>query len=270
MRSFLCCLLLLAMTAGQAAAAEPKPEGLEGWNRYIAVTESRIADRQRDLPNYLYEYAETTEQKAVLEARLKSGEVVVQKLKTTDDGKPIDAPGALIHHWMGTVFIPSGNIQQAFAVLEDYDHHSTTYAPEVQKSKLISGNGNDFTVYLRFVKKKVITVVLDTYHHAHYAKIDSTHAYSRSSTTKIAEVEDPGTAHEREKSPDEEEGFMWKMNTYWRFDERDAGLYIQCEAITLTRNVPFGLAWVIEPFITSIPKESLTATMVATRKALTK
>jgi len=201
---------------------------------------------------------------------LKGGEVVVEKLKTTDHGKSIEIPGALIHHWVGTAFIPSGTIQQAFAVLQDYEHHSVTYAPEVQKSNLISRNGDEFTAYLRFVKKKVITVVLDTYHQAHYGRIDPAHAYSRSYTTKVAEIENPGTAEEREKSADEEEGFMWKMNTYWRFEERDSGLYIQCEAVTLTRNVPFGLAWMIEPFITSIPRESLTATMVATRKALAK
>ena len=63
---------------------------------------------------------------------------------------------------------------------------------------------------------------------------------------------------------------MWKMNTYWRFEERDGGLYIQCEAVTLTRNVPFGLGWAIGPLIASIPRESLTSTMLATRKALSK
>ena len=270
MRSFFCCLFLLTIAAGQAAAAQLKPEAIKAWDHYIAVTEARIAEQQRDLPNFIFSHAETAEQKALFEAKLRSGEIVVEKLTTADDGKSIQAPGALIHHWMGTAFIPGGDIQHAFAVLQDYDHHSATYAPEVQRSKLISHHGDDFTAYLRFVKKKVITVVLDTYHQAHYAKIDSTHAYSRSYTTKVAEIEDPGTAGEREKSADEEEGFMWKMNTYWRFEERDGGLYIQCEAITLTRNVPFGLAWAIEPFITSIPKESLTRTMAATRQALTR
>src|SRR5436305_1848639 len=122
MPSFFCCLFLLAMTAGQAAAAEPKLAALEAWNRYIALTESRIADQQRDLPNFLYPQAESAEQGAAFEAKLKSGEVVVEKLKTTDDGKSIETPGALIHHWEGTAFIPGSNIQQAFAVLQDYDH----------------------------------------------------------------------------------------------------------------------------------------------------
>jgi len=261
-------LLLFSILSSAAFAAAPKPEAIQAWNRYIQLTEARIEAQQRDRKNFLTARPETAEQTAAVGAKLKSGEIVVQKLTTTDRGKNIEAPGALIHDWVGTAFIEGATIKQAFAVLQDYDHHSTTYAPEVQRSKLISRNGDDFNAYLRFVKKKVITVVLDTYHQAHYGTLDATHGYSRSTTTKIAEIEDPGTSQEREKSAADEQGFMWKMNTYWRFEERDGGLYIQCEAVTLTRNVPFGLAWMIEPFIVSIPKESLTSTMVETRRAL--
>jgi len=270
MRSFhfLLLLSLCLLVAATAVAAEPKPEAVEAWNRYIALTESRISAQERDPSRFLVSHAETPEHAAASDAKLKNGEVAIERLKTTDDGKGIEAPGALIHHWVGTAFIPGASIKQVFAVLQDYDHHSTTYAPEVQKSKLLSHDGDDFTAYLRFVKKKVITVVLDTYHQARYGTVGSTHAYSRSYTTKVAEIEDPGTPEEHEKSTAEDEGFMWKMNTYWRFEERDGGLYIQCEAVTLTRSVPFGLAWMIEPFITSIPKDSLTATMAETRKAL--
>ena len=260
--------IILMFLCGKADATQPKPEAVKAWDRYIALTEARVDAQQGDTKNFLYPSTESDGQKTALEAKLKMGEIVVQKLQTTEDSKEIEAPGALIHHWMGTAFIEKGTIKQAFAALQDYDHHSTTYAPEVQRSKLISRGGDDFTAYLRFVKKKVITVVLDTYHQAHYGILDATHAYSRSHTTKVAEIEDPGTPREREKSADEDEGFMWKMNTYWRFEERDGGLYIQCEAVTLTRDVPFGLAWIIKPFITSIPKESLTSTMAETRKNL--
>lgn len=269
-RTSILALVVVVLSCGQAVAGQPGPEAVNAWEHYIKLTEARIDVQQRDPQNFLSPTSESAEQKATIEAKLKNGEVVVQKLAMTDDGKPIDAPGALIHHWVGTAFIPGGTIKQAFAVLQDYDHHSVTYAPEVQKSKLIARNGDDCTAYLRFLKKKVITVVLDTYHQAHYGILDATHAYSRSYTTRVTELEDAGTPNEREKPADEEEGFMWKMNTYWRFEERAGGLYIQCEAITLTRAVPYGLAWIIKPFITSIPKESLTSTMTATRKALTK
>jgi hypothetical protein len=267
--TFVLLLSSCSLLAASAFAAEPKPEAVEAWNRYIALTESRIAAQERDSTRFLVVQKETPESSAAAsEAKLRNGEVVIERLKTTDGDKDIAAPGAVIHHWVGTAFIPAATIKQAFMVLQDYDRHSTTYAPEVEKSKLLRRSGDDFTAYLRFVKNKVITVVLDTYHQVHYGMLDATHAYSRSYTTKVTEIEDPGTPQEREKSAEEEQGFMWKMNTYWRFEERDGGLYIQCEAVTLTRDVPYGLAWIIKPFVTSIPKESLTATMTETRKAL--
>lgn len=102
-----------------------------------------------------------------------------------------------------------------------------------------------------------------------YFVVDTSHAYCRSYTTKAAEVQDPGTVHEHERPADDRNGFMWRMNTYWRFEERNGGVYVQCEAITLTRSVPIALRWLIEPYITSIPHESLTETMNHTREALT-
>src|SRR4051812_35196853 len=159
---------LLFILSSAAFAAGPKPEATQAWDRYIQLTEARVETQQRDGKNFLRAQPETAQQTAAFEAKLKGREIVVQKLTTTDQGKSIEAPGALIHDWVGTAFIHGASINQAFAVLQDYNHHSTTYAPEVQRSKLISRNGDDFTAYLRFVKKKVITVVLDTYHHAHY------------------------------------------------------------------------------------------------------
>ena len=63
-------------------------------------------------------------------------------------------------------------------------------------------------------------------------------------------------------------GYLWRMNTYWRFEERDGGVYVQCESISLTRDIPRGLGWLIEPFVTSIPRESLQDTLGNTRLAV--
>jgi hypothetical protein len=61
---------------------------------------------------------------------------------------------------------------------------------------------------------------------------------------------------------------MWRLNSYWRFQQRDGGVYVQLEAISLTRDIPTGLGWLITPFITSIPKESLAFTLTRTRQVL--
>ena len=153
-------------------------------------------------------------------------------------------------------------------MLQDYDNHKNVYKPEVIDSKLISRQKNDFHIYLRLLKKKIITVVLDTYHDVHYRPADQTRWLCLSYTTRIAEVENTGSENERVLQPDSGYGFLWRLYSYWRFEERDAGVVIECRAISLTRDVPFGLGWAIEPIIQKLPKESLTNTLQATRQAL--
>ena len=128
--------------------------------------------------------------------------------------------------------------------------------------------GDRFRVYLRFFMKKVITVVVNSEHDARFSRAGSDRAESRIYSTRIAEVEDPGTAHEREKPVGRDGGYLWRLNTYWRFLERDGGTYVQCESITLTRGIPIGLGWLVRPFVTSIPRETLEFTLATTRKAL--
>ena len=93
---------------------------------------------------------------------------------------------------------------------------------------------------------------------------------SNSRTTRIAEVDNAGKPNEREKLPGTGEGFLWKLNSYWRFEERDGGTWVECQAVSLTRDVPVGLGWIIEPIIRNLPKESLENTLRATRGALAK
>ena len=136
------------------------------------------------------------------------------------------------------------------------------------RSRLISREGNDFKIYYRLRKRKVITVTLNTYHDVHYFPIDSTRWYSRSYSTRIAEVADADTPNEHEKPVGQDGGFLWRINSYWKFEEKDGGVYVECESISLTRDIPTGLGWLITPFVTSIPKESLEMTMGSTRAAL--
>ena len=82
------------------------------------------------------------------------------------------------------------------------------------------------------------------------------------------EIDDAGTPNERVKPVGQDGGYLWRINSYWRVLERDGGTYIQCETITLSRGIPFGLGWAIGPFVTGIPKESLEFTLTTTRTAL--
>lgn len=200
--------------------------------------------------------------------RLKHGEVVSEKLQTADPSVNFSTPGALIHHWVGTVFISGASLRQVLALIQDYDRHSEYYSPEVMKSKTLGHTGNDFKVYLRLKKKKVVTVVLDTEYLVHYHALDATHAFSESYSTRIAEISHPDKTQEQAAPEGKGEGFMWRLDSYWRFVERDGGVYVQCEAISLTRDIPTGLNWLIAPFIESVPRESLEFTLASTRAAV--
>jgi hypothetical protein len=268
---------MLLATAGPARAGEPSPDPgpvelkqktAEAFDRYVQLTEARHDEELRRGTPFLWIDALPEAQHQAAYAELRAGQVKMERLETRDAGRPIRCPGGLIHHWVGVIFVPGVTLPQTLRLLQDYDHHSTYYKPDVQRSKVLERHGNDFKVFLRFRRRKIITVVLNTEHEIHYFPMEAAHAHSRSRTTRIAEVENHDQPDEREKPVGNDGGYLWRMNTYWRFLERGGGTYVQCEAITLTREIPLGLRWLIRPFVTSIPRETLTGTLTATRKAL--
>jgi len=199
---------------------------------------------------------------------LRQGEVIVERTETRDQGREVEVPGAMLHHWVGTVFVPHVAVGQAVALLQDYDRHGDIFAPVITQAKVLSQSGSDFTFTMRFVIRRVISATLDTDEKAHFERPSADRAWSRIVATRIAEVEDAGTAVEKEKPPGQDHGYLWRLISYWRFLERDGGTYIQCETITLSRGIPFGLGWLVGPFVTGIPKESLEFTLTTTRAAL--
>jgi hypothetical protein len=248
---------------------ELKPETAQAFDRYVQFTEARINGEVSTPEKFLYVDGYPPERRAEALSALRRGEVLMERLQTTDrTGQTIEAPGGLIHHWLGAVFVPGATLQQTLALMEDYNHHQDIYKPEVVRSRLLSRQNNDFKIFYRLRKKKVITVTLDTNHDVHYFEVNSTRWYSRSYSTRIAEVDDPGTPNEREKPVGHDGGFLWRINSYWKFEAKDGGVYIECESISLTRDIPTGLGWLIKPFVTSIPKDSLRMTMDSTRAAL--
>ncbi len=177
-------------------------------------------------------------------------------------------PAGLIHDWIGTVFIPEAAISNVLARIQDYNNHKIYYQPDVIDSKLIARHGNDFKIHLRVLKKKILTVVLDTDHDVHFCQIDDRRWRCRSRTTRCAEVHDAGKPTETVQPPDSGYGFLWRLDSFWSFEERDAGVYAECRAISLTRDIPAGLGWIVEPIVRNLPKETLVHTLKATREAV--
>ena len=254
--------------AGEPPVPKLKTKTEATFERYVKLTEARNESELKRGTDLLWVDGLPPDRRTAAYAALKRGEVKMQKLEILDNGKPIACPGGMIHHWSGVVFIPGAKLEDLLGVLEDYDKHSVYYAPDVEGSKIESRNGDHFRVFLRFRRHKVITVVLNTEHEVQYFHDGPGKAHSRSSAVRIAEVENAGKSDEREKPPGDDGGFLWRMETWWRMEERDGGVYVQSEAASLTRDIPTGIGWMINPFVTGIPKETLTFTLEATRKAV--
>jgi len=258
---------LALVAASVASAATLRPDTRAAFQRYVQLTEQR---NQREILGdgpFLWIDGLPEARRTEVYERLKSGEVEVERLETRENGKRIPCPEGLIHHWIGTAFVPGATLVQVLSVLDDYNHHSKYYRPDVERSRIEWREGDHFLVFLRFRRTKIITVVLNTEHDVRYFRDGPARAHSRSSAIRIAQVEDAGKPDEHDRAPGDDDGFLWGMETWWRMEEKDGGVYVQSEVASLTRDIPIGLGWMIGPFVTSIPKESLRFTMESTRRA---
>ncbi len=243
-----------------ATKIQLNPETLRAFAAYVREAEAAMDETLPYATKFLWSGGEPNRARQV-----HAGKTVAQFWSGSG---PAKVPSGLIHDWIGAVFTAGATVDATLRLVQDYDHHQDIYKPEVLVSKLMRHRGNDFEIYLRLLKKKILTVVLDTDHDVQYRCIDATRWLCRSYTTRIAEVENAGTPREQVSPPDSGFGFLWRLYSYWRFQERDGGVYIECRAMSLTRDVPLGLGWIIEPTIQKLPRESLIHTLDCTRQAL--
>jgi hypothetical protein len=242
-----------------------KDQTLRAFNSYVSSTDTKNA-RSLTGGNFLWIDDQDKSARDTAYEKLHRGDVLMQRISSP--GRSAEIPGGLVHDWEGIIFIPGAKLQDVLAILQDYNHQAAYFAPDVEQARIEEHNGDNFRVFLRFRRVKIITVVLDTEHNVTYFRDSATRAHSRSSAIRIAEVENPGTKSEKEDPPGQDSGFLWRMETWWRLEEKDGGVYLQNQVISLTRDIPAGLGWAVEPFVTSIPKESLEFTLGAVRRAV--
>lgn len=255
--------LLGPVSFGNAAELKPKTEA--AFNKYVAATEARINSELRPGGPFLYIDTLPDDARNSAYQQLKNGEILVEKQETKAPGVSADVPDGMVHHWVGLAFIPGATLAQTLPILKDYDHRAELYKPDVTSSHLISHNGNDYKFFLRLYQKRFTTAVFNTEYTAHWGQVDPTRVYSNSISTRIAEVKDSDHPDGEEWPVGQGRGYLWRLNTYWRFEEKDGGVYMQCEALSLTRDIPYGLGWLIKPLVTKIPKESLNRALGQTR-----
>lgn len=257
--------VVLALAAGPAiGTAALSSESVAAWSSYTAANEQRIS---RELsargPKFLaLDYAPNAaaEKNVVL-----SGGIDIEPMGAVDArGEGIEVPSAMVHHWRGAVLIPGAKLDDLLTKLKS--GVPDTRQEDILQSKVIARTSDGMRVYLKLQRKKFVTAVYNTEHLVTFTRYDATHAASASTAIKIAELENPNTPAERELPPGQDRGFLWRWNTYWRYEQVPAGVIAECESVSLSRDIPTVVRYLVSPLIASTARESMERTLSGLRE----
>jgi hypothetical protein len=263
--SALAVALALWTTALNAeSVAGPHPKTIAGWNAYVAATEARIASELARTGAFLV--SDLTDERDAIRRAIVTGAIPVGPLSTVDDtGRAMAVPGGTIAHWRGAVLLPGISLDTLLHRLQ-HPAEQGPYPDDVMSLRVLDRGRDRLTLAMRLTRKKIVTATYDTEHEATYRRLGPTRGSSRSVSTRIVEVANAGTGSERVLAEGQDRGFLWRMNSYWRYEEVPAGVIVELESITLSRGIPMGLGLVLEPTIDRIARESVTRTLASVRR----
>ncbi len=249
---------LLCLACGHAFAAVMSPEASQAFDRYATLVEQ---DLKRPGPFLKLDLD------PAVKRRVLAGEVVVVPRQELDHGQQVDAPHALIHDWQGYIFVPGATLDQLSSALLDYSRYTQYYKPDVIAARLVSDDGNSRRVFLRLYRRLVFPVVLNTEYEVHYTRLSSSQQVMMSKSIHIGEVRHPNGNLNDEEPPGHGFGYLWRLNSYWKFEQTDGGVIAECRAISLTRDIPYGFSWALRDVVEHFPQDSMTRTLEGTRRA---
>ena len=190
----------------------------------------------------------------------KAGEVLIAAVPKN---APLSVKEGLVHDWVAATIAPAATADRVLSLLQDYNGYKKIYAPDVTDSRLLARDGDVFEVYLRLMKKSPLTVVFNSEYRVEYRPLSDGRWALISRSRKIAELDGD---HERPAATGN--GYLWKTNAYWLIEQRPEGVYLECRSISLSRDIPAGLGWMIRPFVSGMPKGALRNTLEATVRGL--
>jgi putative flippase GtrA len=262
-------LLPLAVSAHASTnslEAKLQSKTAQSFAKYVDAVEARRAKEIANHEQFLeFERYPAAQQERVM-AALKRGEVYVERGRVSRDRAAAEIPidGGLINHWRGTVFVPNVKLDHLLKVLQEpqTDKHKQE---DVLSSRVVSRDGDSQKVFLRLRRTKFVTVVYDTEYDVDYKRLAPDRAISNSISTKIVEIENPGTPRERALPEGDDHGYMWRLNSYWRYKQVDGGVLVEIESLTLSRDLPAIVGPLIRPIVNSTARESMTRTLSSVR-----
>jgi hypothetical protein len=238
-----------------------KQETLKAWQDYVGSATAGMQERLRPGNHFL----KIDEDKRWI-SEVRSGEILVshggsQGLTKVQSG--------LIHDWLGAVFIGGTTLSQVLPVIRDYNQYRELYRPAVVDSKALSTDGREDRFSMVLVNNSVLVkTALDCDYKCRYVRVTDRRWYSVSESTRIQEIEDYSTPNQRMLPEGEGKGLLWRLFSITRFEERDGGVYIELEAIALSRDIPVSLRWMIEPIVRRVSRNSLITSLQQTETAL--
>jgi hypothetical protein len=258
------------LAAGTPLDGELQPATLAAFDRYVALTEARISKEVGGASPFLWINQQPEPRRSTLLAELNRGGIISEPLRTRDGKKEIDANGALIHHWVGTVLLPGVKLTRVRPFVENYERYPALFSPTIQRAKILNRSGDQFLVQMRTYMKKVVTVVIDADYRIDYRQVGSSRLHTKSVASNLFLVDSAGEPAEKRTPVAQTVGWLWRLNNYCSFEETSDGTIEQCESISLTRGYPFGTGWFIKPFVNSIPRETMEFTLGKVRSEVGK
>ena len=249
----------LAVAPSDVTIADgPKPATLAAWDKYVASIDARYHNAQQG-PFF------ALDTKGVRNWRQQATGGAVPMVEID----PPSIPDGKLHHWAGAIYIPNTTVDAVVKRMQDYAGRESEFYQEVKTSKLLSRDGDKVRVFMRLYRGAYgMDATFNSEHAVEYRHLGPSRASSRSVATKMAELAHPGTPKEREKPAGTDTGFLWRLNAYWRFEQMGTGVLIECESVSLSRDVPRFTGWLVTGIVEGIAEESLEGTLKSLRKFL--
>lgn len=251
---------ILAAPLMAVSAAELKPETIRAWDAYVSTVSSRMQERAHS-GHFLW-----IDEQPDGARRVRDGEIMVAPLGTHN---PSPVPSGLVHHWIGAAFLPGVSVDDVFSVVRNYGRYKEFYKPVVVDSRKIGASNADDRFSMIVLNRVVLAAIaMDADYQGSYTQVDAKRWYNITRSTRVQEVHDYGESSECLLPEGVGTGFIWRLYSIARFEERDGGVYVELEALALSRDVPAALRWVVNPIVRRISKGSLLTSLEQTRDAV--
>ena len=239
--------------------AELKEETLKTWDAYLQAANLQMGSRVQGPFLWVDETPDRLQ-------RVRGGEILVS---SAGQQNPKSVPSGLIHDWIGAAFIPDARLGDVLSAVRDYGDYKEFYKPTVVDSKSLGTDGACDKYSMRVVNKETVAeTALDIEYETCYFNIDERRWYSITHATRVREIRHYGKPDEQELPPNQGSGYIWRLYSVARFEQRDGGTYVELEAIALSRDVPVALRWVVNPIVRRVSRNSMLVSLQQMEEAV--